>query len=182
MAPVFTCEQIAVEASLSRRPRTSDYRITSSHTLINQPTWRQLIQRRCDSCSPLGTIQEEEGPLTPTSKCRRLRIWCKRTTDVRSNMGVYFPSNKCAQRLEVVTAARLFTVTSGDCSDKDELQRHPRSTEEDHRDSVAELKTACQWLSSSSSSSVRKFSSSFCLCDCLRRVSVSLSHHHFSPL
>lgn len=83
----------------------------------------------------------------------RLRIWCKRTTDVRSNTGVYFTSNKCAQRFEVVAMARLFTETSSDCSDKVELQRRPRNTEEDHRQSLAELKTACRWLSSSSSSS-----------------------------
>lgn len=69
MAPVLTCEQITVEVSLSRRPRTNDYRITPSHTPINQPTWRRLIRRKRDSCSPVGTVQEEEGPLTPTSKC-----------------------------------------------------------------------------------------------------------------
>lgn len=45
---------------------------------------------------------------------------------------------------EVVAAARLFTETSGDFSDKDELWQRPRNTEEDHRDSVAELKAACR--------------------------------------
>lgn len=140
MAPVFTCEQITVEVSLSRRPRTSDYRIISSHTLINQPTWRQLIQSKCDSCSRAGTIQEEEGPPHTSLKVSvRLRVWCSRTTDVRSNAGVYFMSNKCAQSFEVVTVARIFTEIPGDRSDKDELQWRPRNTEEDHRHSVAEL-------------------------------------------
>lgn len=33
-----------------------------SCTLINQPTWRQLIQRKCDSCSPEGMVHKDDGP------------------------------------------------------------------------------------------------------------------------
>lgn len=186
MAPVFTCEPTTVEVSLSRRPRINDYRITSSHTLINQPTWRQLIQRKCDSCSPVETIQEEEGPLKPTSKC----LWGSGSGAKQLHMYdltrlfFHFASNKCARRFEVVAAARHLTETSADCSDKDELHRGPRNTEGDHRDSVGELhKGQPDTLMIIILIVIsRRAGSCFSLCGCLQRASVSLSRHCFSPL
>lgn len=93
------------------------------------------------------------SPHTNLKVSVRLGICWKRTTDVRSNTGVYFTSNKCAQRFEVVAAATLFIEISGDCSDKEELQQRAQKAEQAHRHSVAELKAACRWLSWSSSSS-----------------------------
>lgn len=134
------------------------------------------------------------GGRTPQTNLKvsvRLWIWCKTTTHVRANAGVfYFASNKCARCFEVVAAARHLTETSADCSDKDALQWHPRNTEEDHGDSVGELQTASRWLSWSSSwsSSVREqahASVSVAACrepayHCLVTVSVHFNHAPFS--
>lgn len=81
----------------------------------------------------------KDPPLTTLKVSVRLRIRCKRTTDVRSNSGVYGTSNKCASSFEDAAAARLFIQTFSDCSDKDEIQRRPRNTEEGRHQTEAAL-------------------------------------------